>query len=46
VRSLVGCCIAQPAIEHRALLIHDERDLDVIGQQFPLQHKRWRVNGY
>ena len=40
--SLIDCCIACLAIEHRALLIHDDRDFDVIGRHFPLQHKRWR----
>jgi len=42
VRSPIDCCIAHLAIENRALLIHNDRDFDVIGQQFPLQHKRWR----
>lgn len=41
VRSPIGCCIARLAIENRILLIHDDRDFDVIGQLFPLQHKRW-----
>ena len=42
VRSPIDCCIARLAIEHRALLVHDDRDFDVIGQHFPLQHRRWR----
>ncbi len=45
VRSPIDCCIAQLAIEHHALLIHDDRDFDVIGQHFPLQHRRWRAPG-
>ena len=42
VRSPIDCCIARLAIEYRALLVHDDRDFDVIGQHFPLKHKRWR----
>jgi len=42
IRSPIDCCIARLAIEHRALLVHDDRDFDVIGRHFPLQHKRWR----
>ncbi len=41
VRSPIDCCIAQIAIEQEVLLIHDDRDFDVIGKYFPLQHKRF-----
>ncbi len=40
VRSPIDCCIAQIAIEQRVLLIHNDRDLDVIGKHFPLRHLR------
>ncbi len=42
VRSTIDCCIAQVAIERRLLLIHDDADFDVIGENFPLQHLRWQ----
>ena len=42
VRSPIDCCIAQIAIEHSVLLIHNDRDFDVIGKNFPLQHLRWQ----
>ncbi len=41
VRSPIDCCIAQIAIEHGVLLIHNNRDFDIIGKNFPLQHLRW-----
>ena len=41
VRSPVDCCIAQIAMEHGVLLIHNDRDFDAIGKNFPLQHLRW-----
>jgi len=40
VRSPIDCCIAQIAIERRVLLIHDDRDFDVIGKHFPLWQQR------
>ncbi|MCF6189973.1 MAG: PIN domain-containing protein [Cocleimonas sp.] len=40
VRSPIDCCIAQIAIEQRVLLIHNDRDFDVIGKHFPLRHLR------
>ena len=40
VRSPIDCCIAQIAIEQRVLLIHNDRDFDVIGKYFPLRHLR------
>jgi len=44
VRSPIDCCIAQIAIERRLLLIHDDRDFDVIAKSFPLQHERFRFD--
>ena len=40
IRSPIDCCIAQIAIEQRVLLIHNDRDFDVIGKHFPLRHLR------
>ncbi len=45
VRSPIDCCIAQIAIERRVLLIHNDRDFDVIAKHFPLQHKRFYFDG-
>ena len=42
VRSPIDCCIAQIAIEQQVILIHNDRDFDVIGEYFPLQHVRFR----
>ena len=44
VRSPIDCCIAQIAIERRVLLIHDDRDFDVIAKSFPLQQKRFHID--
>ncbi len=41
VRSPIDCCIAQIAIEQGMLLIHDDRDFEVIGKYFPLRHLRF-----
>ena len=41
IRNVVDCCIAQIAMEHRILLIHDDRDFTVIGDHRPLQHQQW-----
>ena len=41
VRSPIDCCIAQIAMEHGVLLMHNDRDFDVIGKNYPLQHLRW-----
>ena len=41
VRSPIDCCIAQIAIERRVLLLHNDRDFDVIAKSFPLQQKRF-----
>ena len=45
VRSPIDCCIAQIAIERRVLLVHNDRDFDVIAKTFPLQHKRFHFDG-
>ena len=44
VRRPIDCCIAQIAIERRVLLIHDDRDFDVIAKSFPLQQKRLHID--
>lgn len=41
VRSPIDCCIAQIAMDYGVLLIHNDRDFDAIGKNFPLQHLRW-----
>lgn len=41
VRSSIDCCIAQIAIENRVLLIHNDGDFDVIGDNTALLHQRW-----
>lgn len=41
VRSPIDCCIAQIAIERRVLLLHNDRDFDVIGKHYPLHHLRF-----
>lgn len=41
VRSAIDCLIAQIAIDHEALLLHNDRDFDRIGEHFPLLHRRW-----
>lgn len=44
VRSPIDCCIAGLAMEHHALLIHDDLDFDAIGEHFPLLHQRWPIS--
>lgn len=41
VRSTIDCCIAQLAIAHQALLIHDDRDFAAIAQVRSLQQIRF-----
>ena len=43
VRSPIDCCIAQVAIDHGVLLIHRDRDFEVIAEIRPLQQTfvRW-----
>jgi predicted nucleic acid-binding protein len=40
VRSPIDCCIAQLAIEHDVLLLHRDRDFEVIAEVTPLSQKR------
>ena len=39
VRSPIDCCIAQIAIDHRVLLLHRDRDFEVIAGVRPLQQR-------
>ena len=36
VRSSIDCCIAQIAIEHRVMLLHNDRDFETIAELRPL----------
>jgi predicted nucleic acid-binding protein len=38
VRSPIDCCIAQAALEHNLLLIHNDRDFETIAKVRSLQH--------
>ena len=40
VRSPIDCCIAQLAIEHRVLLVHEDRDFETIAEIRPLWQRR------
>lgn len=40
VRSPIDCCIAQLALEHDALLVHRDRDFEVIASVRPLREQR------
>jgi len=40
VRSPIDCCIAQTAIEHDVLLLHRDRDFEVISEIRPLRQRR------
>jgi predicted nucleic acid-binding protein len=42
VRSPIDCCIAQSALEHDLLLIHNDRDFETIAQVRSLQHFRFQ----
>jgi predicted nucleic acid-binding protein len=42
VRSPIDCCIAQAALEHNLLLIHNDRDFETIAQVRSLQHFRFQ----
>lgn len=42
VRSPIDCCIAQAALEHDLLLIHNDRDFETIAQVRSLQHLRFQ----
>lgn len=41
VRSPIDCCIAQLAIENRALLLHRDRDFEMISRLRPLRLERF-----
>ena len=43
VRSPIDCCIAQIAIENEVLLIHDDRDFEVIAGVVGLVQRRFPV---
>lgn len=40
VRSTIDCLVAQAALEHGALLLHDDDDYDAIARVRPLRHAR------
>ena len=40
VRSAIDCCIAQIAMEHQALLLHNDRDFETIAEIRPLAAQR------
>jgi predicted nucleic acid-binding protein len=42
VRSPIDCCIAQAALDHNLLLIHNDRDFETIAQVRSLQHFRFQ----
>ena len=42
VRSPIDCCIAQTALEHDLLLIHNDRDFETIAQVRSLQNFRFQ----
>ncbi|WP_315862120.1 PIN domain-containing protein [Picosynechococcus sp. NKBG15041c] len=42
VRSPIDCCIAQTALEHNLLLIHNDRDFETIAKVRSLQHLRFQ----
>ena len=41
VRSPIDCCIAQLAIDNELLLLHNDKDFNVISQIRPLNHYHW-----
>ena len=44
IRSALDCCIAQLAIENNALLVHCDRDFEVIAGAHPLRHDRLNLD--
>jgi predicted nucleic acid-binding protein len=42
VRSPIDCCIAQAALDHNLLLIHNDRDFETISKVLSLQHLRFQ----
>ena len=45
VRSPIDCCIAQVAIDNRTILLHRDRDFEVISEIRPLQQRFVRWDG-
>jgi predicted nucleic acid-binding protein len=43
VRSTIDCCLAQTAIHHQAVLVHNDRDFEAIAQVRSLQQYCYRV---
>lgn len=41
IRSTIDCCIAQIAIDHRVLLLHNDRDFEAVAELRPLSQQRW-----
>lgn len=44
IRSSLDCCIAELAIENNALLVHCDRDFEVIAGMRPLKHERLNLD--
>ncbi|HAO13292.1 MAG TPA: VapC toxin family PIN domain ribonuclease, partial [Planktothrix sp. UBA8407] len=44
VRSSIDCCIAQLAIEHQLILIHNDRDFETIQRVTMLNGLRFQPN--
>jgi predicted nucleic acid-binding protein len=43
VRKVIDCCIAQIALEHNVVLLHNARDFETIGAVRPLKHVRLQL---
>lgn len=43
VRSPIDCCIAQLALENQLILVHNDRDFEVIAALRPLSQLRWEM---
>jgi predicted nucleic acid-binding protein len=43
VRSILDCCIAQTAIDHRVPLVHNDRDFEAISEVRKLRHQRFDI---
>jgi predicted nucleic acid-binding protein len=42
IRSPIDCCIAQAALDHNLILVHNDRDFETIAQVRLLQHLQFR----
>jgi predicted nucleic acid-binding protein len=42
IRSPIDCCIAQAALDHNLILVHNDRDFETIAQVRSLQHIQFR----